>query len=63
MGKISRTTLGVRKSTRDKLDRNRAPGQCYDGFICQLVDWWEKTKEGGVNHIAGLPRRPRIPLT
>jgi hypothetical protein len=38
----SRTTVGVKQSTKDKLDRNRAPGQCYDGFICQLVDLWEQ---------------------
>jgi len=39
------TTIAVWKSTRDKLDRNRAPGQCYNGFICQLIDLWEKTGE------------------
>jgi hypothetical protein len=36
-----RTTIGLKTSTKDKLDNNRAPGQCYDGFICQLVDLWE----------------------
>ena len=40
-----RATTGIRKTTKDKLDKNRAPGQCYDGFICQLVDLWEKAKE------------------
>ena len=39
-----RTTIGLRKSTKEGLDRNRAPGQCYDGFICQLVDLWERAK-------------------
>ena len=34
----ARTTVGVRQSTKDRLDKNRAPGQCYDGFLCQLVD-------------------------
>jgi len=43
-----RTTIGLRKATKVKLDNNRAPGQCYDGFICQLVDLWEKTNEVGV---------------
>jgi hypothetical protein len=42
-----RTTIGVRKATKAKLDRNRAPGQCYDGFLCQLVDLWEKAKKQG----------------
>lgn len=41
---VLRTTVGLKMSTKAKLDRNRAPGQCYDGFICQLVDLWEKAK-------------------
>jgi len=45
-----RTTIGLRSSTKQKLNRNRAPGQCYDGFIHQLVDLWEKTNGNG-NHI------------
>jgi hypothetical protein len=39
-----RTSIGVKSSTKNKLDKNRAPGQCYDGFINQLVDLWETTK-------------------
>ena len=35
-------TIGVKKVTKDRLDKNRAPGQCYDGFLCQLVDLWER---------------------
>ena len=46
-----RTTIGLKTSTKDKLDANRAPGQCYDGFICQLVDLWEKIN-GGNGHRA-----------
>jgi hypothetical protein len=41
-----RTTIGLKKATKDKLDRNRAPGQCYDGFLCQLIDLWEEANEG-----------------
>jgi hypothetical protein len=37
-----RTTIGLKQATKTKLDENRAPGQCYDGFICQLVDLWER---------------------
>ena len=37
-----RTTIGLKMATKTKLDKNRAPGQCYDGFICQLVDLWER---------------------
>ena len=40
----ARTTVGVRQSTKDRLDKNRAPGQCYDGFLCQLVDLWEESR-------------------
>ncbi len=39
-----RSTIGLRVSTKDKLDKNRAPGQCYDGFLCQLVEMWEEVK-------------------
>ncbi len=39
----ARTTIGIKATTKDKLDKNRAPGQCYDGFLRQLVDLWEKT--------------------
>ena len=37
-----RTTIGLKMTTKGKLDRNRAPGQCYDGFVQQLVDLWER---------------------
>ena len=46
-------TIAIWKTTKDKLDRNRAPGQCYNGFICQLVDLWEKTGEEKVYSRAG----------
>jgi hypothetical protein len=40
---ISRTTVSVRMETKAKMDKWRASGQCYDGFLCQLVKLWEKT--------------------
>ena len=43
--KYLRATIGLKGTTKARLDKNRAPGQCYDGFICQLVDLWEKAKE------------------
>ncbi len=44
-GKLSsHTTVGLRQSTKARLDKNRAPGQCYDGFLCQLMDVWEARK-------------------
>ena len=41
MAKESRTTIGLKTNTKNKLDKNRATGQCYDGFIWHLVDLWE----------------------
>jgi len=37
------TTIGLKKVTKQKLDKARAPGQCYDGFLCQLVDFWQES--------------------
>jgi len=37
-----RTTIGLKTTTKARLDKNRAPGQCYDGFISQLLDLWEE---------------------
>jgi hypothetical protein len=45
----SRTTIGLKKSTKSKLDVNRAPGQCYDGFLCQMVELWEASSQNGRN--------------
>ena len=42
--KVFRITVGLKMSTKEKLDGNQAPGQCFDGFLCQLVDLWEKTE-------------------
>lgn len=41
----STTTIAIWRSTKDKLDKHRAPGQCYNGFISQLLDLWEKMGE------------------
>ena len=38
-----RTTIALNLTTKSKLDKSKAPGQCYDGFLCQLIDLWEKT--------------------
>ena len=42
------TTIGLKRTTKKRLDRSRAPGQCYDGFLCQLMDMWEVSEQGGV---------------
>jgi hypothetical protein len=38
----SRTTISVNLTTKTKLDQWRAYGQCYDGFLIQLVELWER---------------------
>ncbi len=43
--KVSKTTIGLHRITKTRLDKNRAPGQCYDGFIRQLTDLWESAKD------------------
>ena len=42
------TTIGIRNVTKDRLDKNKAPGQSYNGFIWQLVDLWEQANELGL---------------
>ncbi len=60
MTKLRRTTIGLRETTKTKLDSNRAPGQCYDGFLCQLVDLWEKNHSGEKSAAAGSsPRKAK----
>jgi len=50
MGKNEpRSTIGLRQSTKTKLDNLRAPGQCYDGFLCQLVDMWINVNDSKSN--------------
>ncbi|MFA5450618.1 MAG: hypothetical protein WC231_01280 [Dehalococcoidales bacterium] len=40
-----RTTIGLKTTTKERLDKSRAPGQCYDGFIQQMVEFWEERNE------------------
>ncbi len=42
----SYTTIALQQETKRKLDSNRAPGQCYDGFINDLVGYWERYRIG-----------------
>ena len=53
MAKEPRTTIGLKKTTKARMNKNRAPGQCYDGFIRQLTDLWEKVNKGRINYVAG----------
>ena len=54
MAKDVRSSISLKQDTKDKLDQNRAPGQCYDGFICQLVNLWEKIKESKQDYVLNI---------
>ncbi len=54
MDKEFRTTIGLKNTTKARLDENRALGQCYDGFICQLVDLWERVKKENQDFVLNL---------
>jgi hypothetical protein len=43
---IVHTTIAIQKNTKERLDANRAPGQCYDGFIGELVEYWARYRIG-----------------
>jgi len=43
--------IRLRASIKERINKDKAPGQCYDGFICQLVDLWEKAKESKQDYI------------
>ncbi|MDD5401834.1 MAG: hypothetical protein PHU52_00995 [Dehalococcoidales bacterium] len=53
----SRSTIGLRMSTKARLDKSRAPGQCYDGFLCQLVDMWDKAHGSANATMAATPKQ------
>jgi hypothetical protein len=40
------TTIAIQKDTKERLNASRAPGQCYDGFINELVEYWERYRIG-----------------
>jgi hypothetical protein len=41
--KTPRTTISLHDTTKIRLNKGRAHGQSYDGFICQLIDLWDKS--------------------
>ncbi len=38
----SRITVSISKTTKTRMDKWRAPGQCYDCFVCEMVSLWER---------------------
>jgi hypothetical protein len=37
-----KTTISISRATKARMDKWRTPGQCYDGFLIQIVNLWEK---------------------
>ena len=44
--KLPRTTIGIRRTTKERLDHFRAPGQSRNGFVTELLNMWEMLEEG-----------------
>ncbi len=42
-GAGDRTTVSIARATKERMDRWRATGQCYDNFLCQIMSLWEQT--------------------
>ena len=38
-------TIGLNRIAKARLERNRASGRCFNGFVCQLVGLWEQDKD------------------
>ena len=57
-----RTSIGLKKTTKEGLDKNKAPGQCYDGFICQLIELWERVKGERQDYIFNPDKREVTPI-
>ncbi len=55
-----RTTIALGKDTKKKLAASRAPGQCYDGFISELIDYWERYRIGSSLCGPGKPIRQNM---
>ena len=56
------TTIGFKKTIKYGLNRDRAPGQCYDGFVCWFIDLWEKVKEEKQNYVVNPNKREVMPI-
>jgi hypothetical protein len=52
-----KTTIAVQKATKIRLDDSKAPDQCYDGFINELVEYWERYRIGSSLCGPGRPVR------
>jgi hypothetical protein len=57
---ISHTTIALQKDTKSRLDGNKAPGQCYDGFISEMIDYWVRYRIGSSLCGQGKPFQQNI---
>jgi hypothetical protein len=53
------TTVCITPDTKEWLERLKAPGQSFNGFITQLLQQWEETPRA---QPAGASRRSEKPL-
>ena len=56
MATENRTSISLSRSTKNKLDEKRSPGQSYDGFIFQLIDFWGKSGEARIAYLESLDK-------
>ena len=40
--------IRLRASTKERINKDKAPGQRYDGFFRQLLDLWEKQENESI---------------
>jgi hypothetical protein len=52
---LTHTTIALKRSTRKRLDNSRVQGQSLDGFINQLIEFWERYKIGNSLCSLGIP--------
>jgi hypothetical protein len=51
------TSIAIQKETKERLNNSRAPGQSYEGFISELVEYWERYRIGSSLCGPGRPIR------
>jgi hypothetical protein len=51
------TSIAIQKETRERLNNCRAPGQSYEGFISELIEYWERYRIGSSLCGPGRPIR------
>jgi hypothetical protein len=55
-----KTTIAIQKITKTRLNDSKAPGQCYDVFINELIEYWARYKISSSLCGPGRPLRQQI---